>query len=131
MRTTLLLLTLAITSAGCKTLQSMVNDPSMCDAIKEGSFAVATFGCMRIDDLPSRDACTKAGLAGALLAKQACLAKLAKDGNQAAPEIGDPMDPKDAETYREAHALINEWKALESPASRSKATSTATSPAKP
>lgn len=105
------------TLSGCKTLLA---DASMCDAIKDGSFAVATFGCMRINDLPARDMCTKAGLAGALLARQACLAKLAKNGTTG-PEIGDPVSPKDAEVYHDARAIVDEWKALDTPSQRTRA----------
>lgn len=104
---------LMLSTTGCKTF---LTDASMCDAIKDGSFAVATFGCMKISDMPARDVCTKAGLAGALLAKQACLTKLAQKGTTG-PEIGDPADPKDAELMRDASAIIDEWRALESPSS--------------
>lgn len=100
-----------LTTPGCKT---MTADATVCNVIKDGSFAVATFGCMKISDLPARDLCTKAALAGSLLAQQACLARLAKEG-LSPPETGDPLAPEDLEVHRDAQAIIDEWRALESP----------------
>lgn len=91
----------------------------MCDAIKDGAFAVGTFGCLKIQDLPTRDLCTKASLAGALVARTACLARLAAGATPAA-EVGDPMSPEDAAVLRDAEAIIGEWKALELPGASSR-----------
>lgn len=114
MHRTVMLFTLGgllLATSGCKTL---MGDPTMCGVIKDGSFAVGTFGCMKIQDLPARDLCTKAALAGSLIAHQACLMKLAQAGTPM-PEIGDPMSPEDQQIHDDAQAIINEWRRLESP----------------
>lgn len=115
MRNTFMLfaVTTTLLLSGCKTFTSLTADPSSCEMIKDGSFAVGTFGCMKIQDLPSRDLCTKAALAGSLLARQACLTHLVKTGSSA--EIGDPPDPRDREVLQDARAILQEWESLESP----------------
>lgn len=97
---------------GCATF-SKTAGPELCDVIKDGTFAVGSFGCMKIQEMATRDICMKASLAGALVARSACLARLAA-GTQM-PEIGDPLAPEDAAFKRDAQAIIDEWKALEMP----------------
>lgn len=100
---------LLLMAQGCATLKPT---PELCDTLKESVFAVGTFGCMKVQDSASKDICLKAALAGALVARAGCLAKLAAGQ---APEVGDPLSPEDAALTADAEAIVNEWKALEQP----------------
>jgi hypothetical protein len=86
----------------------------MCDAIKDSVFAVGTFGCLKVADLPTREICQKAALAGALMAKAACITRLGV-GAGLPPEVGDPEAPEDMAFRKDAEAIVDEWKALDKP----------------
>lgn len=102
---------LSVSLSGCATMRL---DAAACDALKDGTFAVGTFGCMKIQEPSARDVCTKAALAGALVARAACIAKLTA-GQGPIIETGDPKTPEDAALEQDARAIVDEWRALEYP----------------
>lgn len=106
----ILLITILASGAGCSAAQK----PFACSAIRDGAFAVATYGCLRIGDAGARDACTKAGLAASLLAFQTCMKEA---GTAAVAEIGDPIEGADIAAIADARAIIAEYAALEGPGS--------------
>lgn len=109
MRLTILsiITTIAVTLSGCSAAQR----PFACSALRDGAFAVASYGCMRISEPAARDACTKAGLAASLLAYTTCLKE--SGSNVATLETGDPPCDAEEAVLADARAIIAEYEALE------------------